>query len=225
MNEPAWRKRRAIAIFGGTFDPIHRGHLVVAEAAARRFGLDRVYFVPSSRPPHKDRAELAAFSHRYAMVALICAGKRKFVPSLAEAPPSEIHSPPVFYSIDTVRLFRKKHPHDAVYFILGADSFLEIAIWKSYEALLNSCDFIIASRPGIRLEALKRVIPAHLLGERGSSLKDAIALKKSTVYLLANVASPASSTEVRKRCRSGQSIHALVPPLVEDYILRQALYR
>jgi nicotinate-nucleotide adenylyltransferase len=218
-------KRRAIAILGGTFDPIHRGHLIVAEAAARRFKLDKIYFIPSSRPPHKKREELAPFSHRYAMVALACAGKMRFLPSLAEAPPNEIQSPKVCYSIDTVRLFGKLYPRDAIYFILGADSFLEIAIWKDYEALLNSCDFIVASRPGIKLEALKRVIPEHLLGSRDPNAKNAIHLKKSTVHLLTSLASPVSSTEVRKRCRRGASIRALVPAAVEEYILRQALYR
>lgn len=219
------RRRRAIAILGGTFDPIHRGHLIVAEAAARRFKLDKIYFVPSPRPPHKKREELALFSHRYAMVALGCAGKERFVPSLAEAPANEVQSPKVCYSIDTVRLFRRLYPRDAIYFIVGADSFLEIAIWRDYEALLNSCDFIVASRPGIKLEMLKRVIPGHLLGHRNPEAKDAIQLKKSTVHLMTSVASPISSTEVRKNCRHGASIHLLVPAAVEEYILRQALYR
>lgn len=213
-----------MAIFGGTFDPIHRGHLIVAEAAARRFKLDKVYFVPSSRPPHKRREELAAFSHRYAMVALACATKGRFLPSLAEAPPNELQSTRVFYSIDTVRFFRKQYPHDLIYFILGADSFLEIPIWKNYEMLLKSCDFIIASRPGIKSEALKRVIPERMLREQKSS-NDVIKLKKSTVHLLTSVASTASSTEIRKRCKTGTSIHTLVPAAVEEYILRQALYR
>lgn len=225
MSKGAVRKRRAIAILGGTFDPIHRGHLIVAEAAARRFKLDKIYFVPSSRPPHKKREELAAFSHRYAMVALGCTGKGKFVPSLAEAPPNEIESPRICYSIDTVRFFRRLYPRETIYFILGADSFLEIAIWKDYEALLNSCDFVVASRPGIELEGLRRVIPEHLLSDQSLSTKDAIRLKKSTVHLLTSVASRVSSTEVRKSCRRGASIHTLVPAAVEEYILRQALYR
>lgn len=222
MSKGAAKRGRAIAIFGGTFDPIHRGHLIVAGAATRRFHLDEIYFVPSSRPPHKKRQELAAFSHRYAMVALACSGKARFVPSLAEAPAG---APQVFYSIDTVLGFRERHANDEIYFILGADSFLEIPIWRSYEALLDSCDFIIASRPGIRLEALKRVIPAHLLADQDARSRNTIALRKSTVHLLTSVASDVSSTDIRRRCKRGDSIHALVPPSVEDYIHRQALYR
>ncbi|MFI5125323.1 MAG: nicotinate (nicotinamide) nucleotide adenylyltransferase, partial [Candidatus Acidiferrales bacterium] len=141
------RTSRSIAIFGGTFDPVHSGHLAVAEATERLFRLDAIYFVPSSRPPHKQREKLAAFSHRYAMVALAAAGHSKFIPSLVEAPP-ESGAAEAFYSIATVRRYRREYPRDRNYFILGADSFLEITIWKSFEALLDSCDFIIASRPG-----------------------------------------------------------------------------
>jgi nicotinate-nucleotide adenylyltransferase len=214
---------RSLAIFGGTFDPIHAGHLAVAEAAERRFHLDAIHFVPSARPPHKSRQELASFTHRYAMVALACVGHAKFFPSLAEAPPSG--APHVFYSIDTVRRFGRENPHDRLYFMLGADSFLEIPTWRSYEALLDSCDFVIASRPGFRLETLRLVIPPEMLGRTASRDPNTIALRKSAIHLLTAVASHISSTEIRRRCARKQSIHALVPAGVEDYIHKQALYR
>lgn len=218
------RSSRSIAIFGGTFDPIHSGHLAVAEAAERLFCLDAIYFVPSSRPPHKKREKLAAFCHRYAMVALAAAGHPKFIPSLAEAP-CESRVAKAFYSVDTVRRFRREHPRDHIYFILGADSFLEITIWKSFGALLDSCDFIIASRPGFRVDALRQVLPAKMLGGKPAREPDAIALRTSTVHLLTAVSSEVSSTEIRRCRKSGASIHALVPESVEDYILKQALYR
>ncbi|MHB8524861.1 MAG: nicotinate-nucleotide adenylyltransferase [Candidatus Acidiferrales bacterium] len=227
MNPPAANKARAsrsIAIFGGTFDPIHSGHLAVATAAAKRFRLHAIYFVPSSRPPHKQRQQLAGFSHRYAMVALASAGQSRFIPSLAEAPLENGESQ-TFFSIDTVRRFRREHPRDHMYFILGADSFLEIAIWKSYEALLDSCDFIIASRPGFRVEALRQVIPAKMLKLQAARTPNAVALRKSTIHLLTAVSSDVSSTEIRRRRKQGASIRGLVPASVEDYILKQALYR
>lgn len=218
------RTARSIAVFGGTFDPIHSGHLAVAEAAARRFRLDAIYFVPSSRPPHKKQQELAAFVHRYAMVALACAGNRRFLASLAEAP-ADAGAPHNFYSINTVRRFRREHPRNHVYFILGADSFLEIASWKSYEALLDSCDFVIASRPGFRIEALRQMIPPKMLESEAARDADTIALRKSAVHLLTAVASDVSSTEIRRRRKRGAPIRGLVPASVEDYILKQALYR
>ncbi|HKV05214.1 MAG TPA: nicotinate-nucleotide adenylyltransferase [Candidatus Acidoferrales bacterium] len=216
--------RRTVALFGGTFDPVHAGHITVAQAAQRRFHLDAIYFIPSSRPPHKSRRELTPFVHRYTMVALACADHAGFVPSLAEAPVAgAAHH--VFYTIDTVRRFHREHPDDHLYFIVGADQFLEIPTWKNYESLLDACDFIIASRPGFRLDALRLVIPPEKLGRSPGHDPHKIVLRKSTVHLLSTVASHVSSTEVRERSEQKQRIHGLVPPRVEEYILGQALYR
>jgi nicotinate-nucleotide adenylyltransferase len=215
--------RRSIGMFGGTFDPIHAGHIAVAEAALRRFHLDSIYFITSSRPPHKAKRDLAAFLHRYAMVALACADHAHFIPSVAEAP---LEGPGhVFYTIDTVRRFRREHPEDHLYFIVGADQFLEIPTWKSYESLLDACDFIIASRPGFRLDALRLVIPPEKLGRAPAADSHQIVLRKSAVHLLPTVSSHVSSTEIRERIQRGQKIQGLVPARVEEYILRQALYR
>ena len=158
------------------------------------------------------------------MVALASAEHSRFIPSLAEAP-DENGASQTFYSIDTVRRFRREHPRDRIYFILGADSFLEIAIWRSYEALLDSCDFIIASRPGFRIDALRQVIPAKMLKRKAARMANVITLRKSTAHLLTAVSSDVSSTEIRRRRKSDASIHGLVPASVEDYILKQALYR
>ncbi len=216
--------RRSVALFGGTFDPIHSGHIAVAQAAQKRFHLDAIYFVPSSRPPHKTKHALTPFLHRYAMVALACADHAGFHTSTAEAPPegSPTH---VFYTVDTVRRFHREHPDDHLFFILGADQFLEIPTWKNYEVLLDSCDFIIASRPGFRLDALRLVIPPERLGRTASNDPNKIVLRKSVIHLLTTVASHISSTEIRHRLERRQTIHGLVPARVEEYILEQALYR
>ncbi|MGC1128055.1 MAG: hypothetical protein WA875_00700, partial [Candidatus Acidiferrales bacterium] len=108
---------------------------------------------------------------------------------------------------------------------LGADQFLEIPTWRNYEALLDSCDFIIASRPGFRLDALRLVIPPDRLARTSSSDPNKIELRKSVVHLLTTVSSHVSSTEVRLRLERKQPIHGLVPARVEEYILGQALYR
>lgn len=220
----AHAQRGTIAVFGGTFDPVHAGHIAVAQAAMRRFHLDAIYFVASSRPPHKSKPALTPFVHRYAMVSLACASHPNFVPSLAEAPVDGA-APHTFYTIDTIRRFHREHPGDRVSFILGADQFLEIPTWRHYEALLDACDFIIASRPGFRLDALRLVIPPEKLGRAASNDPHKIVLRKSVVHLLTTVSSHVSSTEIRQRLQKQQSIHGLVPAPVEEYIHSQALYQ
>src|SRR5437763_8903147 len=128
-----------VALFGGTFDPIHRGHLAIARAARARFALQQVFFVPADVPPHKQKQPVTAFEHRYAMVALAIGGEKRFVPSLLEAPPrhskvlafrsaAEREHAPANYSIHTVRRLKRELPKNAqLFFLIGIDAFLEIA--------------------------------------------------------------------------------------------------
>ena len=219
-----------IALFGGTFDPVHSGHIAVARAALRRFHLDRIYFIPCGRPPHKRGRELAPFPHRYAMVALACAGHDTFVASLAEAG-RDLAGREVFYSVDTVRSFRKEAiaRGDHLFFLMGADSFLQIKTWRTPEILLGLCDYVVASRPGFSSDALRRAVPASvLLPRRSAPAKPAagiLALRRTTVFLLDAVSNPVSATDVRWRIRHGRSIRGLVPVGVEEYITRQGLYQ
>jgi nicotinate-nucleotide adenylyltransferase len=227
------QRGRRIALFGGTFDPIHAGHLAVARAAQRRFRLDQVFFIPVSHPPHKRSSEMLPFAHRFALVALACAGHARFVPSLAEAATNG-RSDQVFYSVDTVRRFRREfgRPGDRLYFLMGVDSFLQIATWRKYKTLLGLCDFVVASRPGFRSEMLARAIAPELLARprdgvpaRKSQASASLALRRTTVHLLDTVASHVSATDVRHRLERGQSICGLVPRGVEEYIKKQELYR
>jgi nicotinate-nucleotide adenylyltransferase len=223
-------RERRIALFGGTFDPIHSGHLAIARAAERRFHLDEIHFVPSGRPPHKHRSGMASYADRYAMVALACAGNPRFIASLAESGAGHSGSE-VFYSVDTVRHFKRQLDGTGthLYFMMGADSFLQIPAWKDYETLLGLCDFIVASRPGFPLDALQRVIPHELFARPGSPQAPldprAIALRRTSVHVLDTVSSQVSATEVRRRLDRNKSIRGLVPPRVEEYITKQALYR
>jgi nicotinate-nucleotide adenylyltransferase len=225
---------RRIALFGGSFDPVHNGHLAVARSADRRFNFDEIHFVPASRPPHKLKQHLAPFPHRFAMASLACSDHPHFVPSLAEAG-EDFAGTQLHYSVDTVRYFRHAYngPGDRIFFIIGADAFLDIPVWKEYEALLGLCDFIVANRPGIRVEALRLVIPPDVIGRRDNK-RDKEAeppspvvahLRTTSVYLLENVASEVSATDIRRRANRGQSIHGLVSSRVEEYILKQGLYR
>lgn len=224
------RKQR-VALFGGTFDPVHSGHIAVARAALRRFHLDRIYFIPCGRPPHKRARELAPFPHRYAMVALACAGEKRFTASLAEAG-TDSAGREIFYSVDTVRRFRKETlaRGQYLYFLMGADSFLQIRSWRTPEILLGLCDFIVASRPGFPSDALRRAVPPSVLpsAQRESARREAagvLVLRRTTVFLLDTVASHVSATDVRKRIKQGRTIRGLVPARVAEYITEQCLYQ
>ena len=151
-----------IGLFGGTFDPVHSGHLAAARSACERFALDRVYFIPAGAPPHKSRH--ASFEHRYAMVALACAGEPRFVPSPVEAPAPGRPS----YSILTVRRFRRElGPGAELYFLIGADAFLDIRSWQQWRALLDAAHFLVISRPGFDLAQVETVLPRPW-GRRGA---------------------------------------------------------
>lgn len=162
------------------------------------------------------------------MVALACAEHPKFVPSLSEAG-RDMGGQQVFYSIETVRHFKRifHRANDHLFFILGADSFLKIPTWKDYQTLLDSCDFIVASRPGFRSDVLRLVIPPELLAYPSGGDQDpqAIALRRTRVHLLDSVSCDISATDVRRRLRRGLPVGGLVPARVEEYIEKQALYR
>jgi nicotinate-nucleotide adenylyltransferase len=211
-----------VALFGGTFDPVHCGHLTAAEEAQRAFALGRIEFVPASHPPHKLDRPLAAFEHRYAMVALACAGKREFAASLLESP-EESRGMPNF-SLETVQRARRRlAASDKLYFLLGADAFLDLPHWHEWKALLDAVDFILVSRPGFPLAEIARVIPTEL--RAGPESASSIALRRSAVHLLTTVKADVSSSEIRRLVSEGKSLAGLVPDAVADYIEKQGLYR
>ena len=163
-----------IALFGGTFDPVHRGHLALARAGREQFELGRVLFVPANIPPHKQKQPTTSFFHRYAMVALATMGEKEFLPSLLEAPGvSDIRSSKgrqnadavagANYSIDTVRRLKQQlRKSDRLFFLIGIDAFKDIAKWRDAEALLRECEFIVASRPGYSLADVANALPEKL---------------------------------------------------------------
>lgn len=212
-----------IALFGGTFDPIHTGHLRAARAAQRRFHLDRVLFVPSGNPPHKHGGSLSPYVHRFAMVSLACAGEPRFVPSLLEAPRRD--GAPHF-SIHTVRRLRKTlGPGDQLYFILGLDAFLDLPHWKSYRQLLGLTDLIVVLRPGYQAHAILQVLPPRMVQSlEGPAAGGTVRLAHTDVHVLGEVKVPAASRQIRENLRAGRSVAGLLPPLVEEYIRKEQVY-
>ena len=221
-----------IAIFGGTFDPIHRGHLAVARAAQEQFDLGRVYFVPADVPPHKQRRMVTAFYHRYAMVALGTAGHASFVPSLLEAPAADALRAPS-YSIDTVRRLRAVLPkRDRLFFLIGIDAFLEIGSWHKAEELLQEIEFIVVSRPGFSLSDVADALPEGL--RPAASIRRPfqetpaggdLVLGRVVIHVLPEVRERVSATQLRSAAGKGRSLGKLVPGPVAEYIRKMRLYR
>ena len=219
------RKRGAlrIALFGGTFDPIHSGHLRAARAAARKFHLDRIFFVPSGNPPHKTRDYLTAFHHRYAMVALACSSDPRFVPSLLEAPTADRRPR---YSINTVRAARRAlGRHDELFFLLGADAFHDLPHWNQYRQLLNATNFIVVSRPGFSIREITKIVPPGLLCRPAvKAPPKAVLLKRTAMFVLEGLDVAIASRDIREAIRAGRRVTGLIPLLVEEYIRKEGLY-
>ena len=212
-----------IAIFGGTFDPIHAGHLAAAQAAQHRFRLDRVLFIPTGNPPHKIHDHLTEYAQRYAMVAVACANEPRFIPSTIEAPTVD-GSPR--YSIDTVRAVRRRlRQHDRLFFLVGADAFLDLPHWREFRRLLDSVEFIVVSRPGFDAGDIRKIAPPRKLpARRKVQTAGTLRLRRSAIHLLDSVDAPMASRDIRQAIQSGRPVAGLVPPLVEEYILKEGLY-
>jgi len=220
-----------IALFGGTFDPIHRGHLNVARAAARRFRLREVWFIPADIPPHKQRAPITSYFHRYSMVTLAVAEEPDFLPSLLEAPAPEAHMERCpSYTIDTVRRVKAGlRRGDRLYFLIGIDAFRDIAKWHKSEALLRECEFIVAARPGYSLEDIASSLPKALrptLKElRAVGLNEVLQRRGIILHLLPETHEDVSATQIRAAMKKrGGQLKKLVPDTVADYIRKEGLY-
>ena len=203
-----YRQYDKIAIMGGTFNPIHNGHLVAAESVRQQMGIDRVIFIPTGKPPHKN-ANPMFNEHRYLMTVLATVTNPNF-----EVSRIEIDRAGLTYTIDTItELKRRCKPECKIYFITGADAIQEILTWKEPEKLLSMCEFVAVTRPGYKNEKLVKTI---------KNLKDKF---KGRITLLEIPALSISSTDIRHRVLAGQTIKYLVPASVEEYIHKFGLYK
>ena len=204
-------KGKRIGIMGGTFDPVHLGHLVAAETARNEFKLDQVVFIPAGDPPHKKNYSVTDAEDRFAMTVLATTHNRHFAVSRIE-----IERCGPSYTIDTVNQLREKLGQDVeLFFITGADAILDIIKWKHPAELLKTCKFIALTRPGYNLDELDTII--EKLGFHDWETK-------GIINILEIPAVNISSTEVRNMVRCGHSIGYMVPDLVEDYIVKNNLY-
>ena len=220
-------------IMGGTFDPIHLGHLRAAEEIYWAFGMDRIIFVPAARPPHKEEAVVASALHRYEMVSLATVFTPYFTVS-----PIELQREGKSYSVETVREFQKMAgPGTRLYFVVGVDAFLEMSAWRDAEELLSLTRVIVTARPGWRLDEVERLLTAdqrRLLGQPTFRyLKvgeiDPEQMEKSPtprqVLLVEVVSLDIASREIRQLVEEGRSIRHLVPDTVAAYMSKNRLYQ
>ena len=197
-----------VALFGGSFDPVHRGHVAIATAAADAFGLERVLFAPAGRQPLKPEGTPTSFADRAAMARLACAADARFRVSEVDAPRAD-GAPN--YTIDTIAELRRELPAVALFVLVGADSFLELRRWRKPEGLLAAAEWIVVSRPGFSLEDLSALRLSTAQLER--------------VHVLESVHEDVSATELRERLADGEDCSAWVPEPVLGYIQAHGLYR
>lgn len=212
-----------VGILGGTFDPVHNGHLAVAEAVRQELMLSSILFVPAFLPPHKPTYTISAFSHRAAMLELAVAERTGFFVSRLEA---ERLGPS--YSIDTLRTLNQALGKDVqLFFIIGMDAFAEVSTWKEYRELLAHASFVVVGRPDQCRQSCHQTVGLHFSGHAFAEVLGSWqgAPGQGAIHPVSMPPVKISSTEIRKTVRQGGSIRNFVPAAVADYIESHKLYR
>lgn len=212
-----------IGLFGGSFNPIHTGHLRAAEEIRERFALDQVVFIPAHISPHKPEATRDSARHRMAMLQRATSQNRHFT-----VWDVEFNRPGKSYSVETLRHFREAFPEaKAPFFIMGIDAFMEIESWKQYRDLFALCNFIVMTRPGYELPSATEIIPRQLAVEFSFQREEKryVHASGSSVFMADIPGLAISSQDIRRRAAEGRSITYLVPDAVENYIRDQHLYQ
>jgi nicotinate-nucleotide adenylyltransferase len=212
---------RRVAIYGGTFDPVHNGHLAVARKVLKLFELDELFFVPACVPPHKRNANITSAFHRFAMLALATEPDQRLRISTIE-----LDSPDRPYAVDTIGRMQNESRH--LYFVIGADSWAEITTWHEWEKLLQLCDLIVMTRPGypiVQVPANAKVV--DLRGFDEASVREASREEKPPrVFLTDAVEMDVSATRIREagNVNDVAALKEMVPPRVAEYIAKYNLY-
>jgi nicotinate-nucleotide adenylyltransferase len=223
-------EKTKIGVFGGTFDPIHYGHLRTAESVREKAGLDLIYLVPSYISPHKPAGEITHAIHRYAMVVLATIDYEGLLPSTME-----IERGKPSYTIDTVMEFKSHFPEATIFFITGSDSFAEITSWKDYDQLIKNCPFLVNLRSGFpfsRLITLPKDIRARMVELTSSDPVTAQGKIQqwdkengSSIFMIETPEMPISATEIRDLLGAGKKVSGLLPEKVIRYIDMFKLYQ
>lgn len=227
-----------IGLFGGTFDPVHRGHMALARAALEQHKLRCIHFVPANVPPHKQKQPLTPFVQRFAMLALATAEEKAFLPSLLEAPEESFSGGKAArekpnYTIDTVRRLKQSFKNsDKLFLLIGMDAFADVAKWHQAEALFRECEFIVASRPGYSLADVANALPEKLRPRpevtkpfHKQAATGDLVLPGVTLHLMADLHQGASATAIREAAAAGKPLGRFLDAPVAEYIRKMGLYR
>jgi nicotinate-nucleotide adenylyltransferase len=217
-----------LGLLGGSFNPVHNGHLAIARQTREALGLDQILFIPTNHPPHKPNGSLAPAQDRYEMVRLAIASDRSLAISDVE-----LRRSGKSYSIDTVRQLQQENgAQTQIFFLIGIDAFLDFPSWRDPQTLLKLCQFVILSRPGQTFRSLSTVahlppIPYPSLGDldTGRISRIEAPIGKHGLTCLKLPPCPISASDIRSRIRQGLPVANLLPPLVESYILQYHLYQ
>lgn len=212
-----------LGVFGGTFNPIHFGHLRAAIEVWEAFCLDKILLIPSATPPHKTADQVANAEDRLQMVRLAVEGE-----PFLEASDIELARPGPSYTIQTLQYFQEQFgPESDIHFIVGQDAFSEITTWRSYEALFGTAHFIVMTRPGSKLGSVESFIHANISEayQYDRTSNRYVHPEWCSIFCLRITHLDISASEIRERIRHGRSIHFLLPDAVEDYVEKRGLYR
>ncbi len=212
-----------IGLFGGTFNPIHLGHLRSAEEIQESLQLQQIVFIPSANPPHKEGRDIISPLHRIEMVNLAIAGNPAF-----SASEIEIRRPGKSYSIETIDRFKEMQGSGlTLFFIMGMDAFTEIVTWKDYVSLFYRCNFVVTTRPGYAVTSLETILPSDVAGEFFYIPEEDRFSHISNFSLYFRDITPLniSSSVIRRRIKEKKSVRYLLPQAVVEYIKLHGLYK
>jgi nicotinate-nucleotide adenylyltransferase len=221
-------KLRRIGLLGGTFNPIHNGHIHIANTVSKRLSLTEVLFIPTGHPPHKDPTQILSAKDRVRMLELALLPYPHFL--LCD---EEILREGISYTIDTIQALKKKYPDTRLFFIVGVDAFAQIKTWKNPDKILQLCDFAVISRPGFPFSKLPNFGP---LAKLDRMRLDELDTGKATIYdfslgvrtkchFLNIPHSEISASDIRRRLSSGNPLKNLLPHPVHSYIIKGNLYK
>jgi len=212
---------RRVAIYGGTFDPVHNGHVAVARRVLKLFELDEVIFVPACVPPHKRNANITSAFHRFAMLTLATEVDQRLLVSTLE-----LDAPERPYAVDTVA--RMKTEGERLFFLIGADSWSEITTWYQWQKLLTMCDLIVVTRPGYIIDSQPGIVIVDIRGIKELSVADLLSRDTGPQVFVTDAAMvDVSATKIRAAVESDsrELLQAMVPPAVANYIEKYGLYK